>query len=301
VATVVLGLVLVNAGIAVVISLSAHKRATAWPGPGFTFWPERKWQDVERRVAALRLPARAESSVWGTVTYRQGSFPVHLIRIRPVRQDAHPLRVLLTGGVHGTEPAGVEALLRFVEQLSADPARLSGALIDVLPVVNPWGYVYGYRYNGDGQDVNRDYASRRTQEARLVRALFQEDGPYDLVMDLHESKKPGYFLYEYVSPSRGLGRVFAGLVSTLGQPPENAYREWIFPARDGVLRTPAAALAWVALARSLSLDQYARLHGTADSYTVETPVEDDLAERVAVDLRAVSSFITALTRAPAAR
>jgi hypothetical protein len=195
----------------------------------------------------------------------------------------------------------VEALVQFVEQLSADPARLPGAFIDVVPVVNPWGYVYGYRYNGDGQDVNRDYASRRTQEARLVRGLFQRDGPFDLVMDLHESRKPGYFLYEYVSPSRGLGGAFAGLVSTLGQPRENAYREWLFPARDGVLRTPAVALAWVALARSLSLDQYARLHGTTDSYTVETPLEDDLAQRVAVDLRAVRSFITLRGGAQSAR
>ncbi len=289
-----------NAVVAITVSAAAHVHASSWPGPSFTFWPERSWQTIERRIRGLSLPPRITSSVCGEVSYRQGAFAVHLFRVRPA-QPGTPLRVLLTAGVHGTEPAGVEALLRFVERLARDPSRLPGAFIDVVPIVNPWGYVYGYRYNGDGQDVNRDYASHRTQEAVLIRDLIREDGPFDLVVDLHESKNDGYFLYEYRAPAAGMGGAFASLVSGLGLPQENAYREWIFRARDGILRTPAAVLPWVALARSLSLDEYARMRGTADTYTVETPVSGDFEQRVDVDLRALSLFITLRSAAQAAR
>jgi hypothetical protein len=52
-----------------------------------------------------------------------------------------------------------------------------------------------------------------------------------------------------------------------------------------------AALWWVALARQLSLEHYARRHGTRHAYTVESPVDDGLDDRVRIHLRAVAVFV----------
>jgi hypothetical protein len=287
----------INAGICAAIFISAHHEATAWPDESFVFWPERSWRPMKQRIESLRLPARMQRIVLGTVSYNQGDFPVYLFRVSPMRNDARPLKVLLVSGTHGTETAGVEALLQLLEDLARAPSRYPGVSFDIVPLINPWGWVYGYRYNGIGEDVNRDYASRRTEEARLMRGLIRRDGPFDLVMDLHESKKNGYFIYQYLPPDEGLGEDYVRLVRSLGKPREDNYSEWIFPARDGILETPPLVLPWIALGQSLSLEQYARMHGTRHAYTMESPVTDPLADRVAVHQRAARLFIDALTEA----
>jgi len=290
-----------NAVVAITIFRASHHEAVTWPGNSFAFWPERKWDSIEDRIRGLKLPARMESLSLGGVNYRQGSLPVHLIRVYSVRKETPDVKILLVSGIHGTETAGVEALLQFSELLSRNPSQYPGVSFDIVPVANPWGWVYGYRYDGDGEDVNRDFASRRTQEARFVQDLIRRDGPFDLVMDLHESKKTGYFIYQYPPDETGLGSDFAKLVRSMGKPLENSYSEWIFPARNGILKTPAPALYWIALGRSLSLEQFARMHGTAHSYTVETPLTDDFASRVSVHMKTIQTFIARLSEEQAGR
>jgi hypothetical protein len=290
-----------NAAVAVAVFATSHHEATDWPGRSFTFWPERDWRQIDRRVKALPSTERLSTGVLGEVRYRQGTYPVHIVRSTAIRGDGRPLRVLLVSGMHGTETAGPEALLRLAESLAADPGLFPGVTIDIVPVANPWGWIYGYRYNGDGEDVNRDFASHRTQEARLIQGLLRRDGPFDLVMDLHESKKYGYFIYKYEPAGRGLAAEYVRILAAMGKPRENAYSEWIFPARDGVLSTPATALFWIAMGRSLSLDHYARLRGTEHSYTVETPVRDAFDDRVAVHQRTVRTFISRLAESRTGR
>lgn len=282
-------LVAANAAAAAIIAARSHPRATNWPDASFTFWPERRWSEVEEAIDALPRTGRLEASVLGTVAYRGKAYPVHLLSF--AARGADRPRVLLVGSIHGTEPAGGKALLELAGEMARDPALLADVAVDVVPIANPWGWVHGYRYTGNGEDINRDFASSRTQESALLRRLMRERGPYDLVMDLHESKKPGYFLYAYLPPEEGLGSAFTGLVEAAGERPENRYREWFWRAEDGVLRIPTAALLWVAMARQLSLEHYARLAGTRHAYTVETPVDDDLADRVRIHRRAVAVFV----------
>lgn len=293
----VIALLLLNAGIVIAIAAGSHFRASNWPGPSFVFWPQRSWRSVQARLDALPRSPRLARGELGTVSYRGASFPVPILRFRPEGQDTRPLKVLLVSGVHGTETSGVEALLSLAAELARDPSAWPGAAIDVVPVANPWGWVYGYRYNGDGEDMNRDFASGRTREAAIIRELIQTSGPYDLVMDLHESKKYGYFIYQYLPPGPGLGEEYARILRDLGKPPQENYREGIFRTRGGILRIPAAALPWIAAAGRLSLEHYARLHGTRQSYTVETPLWDEFPERVLVHRRTVAAFIASVDSA----
>ncbi len=278
-----------NAAVLVVIVALSHPRATNWPGPEFTFWPERRWSEVQDAIDALGAAKRLRISVLGTVEYRDRAYPVPLLRFAASGPDRP--RVLLVGSIHGTEPAGGRALLELAAEMADDPSLLGDVAVDIVPIANPWGWVFGYRYNGDGEDINRDFASSRTREARLLRDLMRGRGPYDLVMDLHESKKAGYFVYQYLPPEEGLGSSFTGLVEAAGEPLEDRFREWLWRAEDGVLRIPSAALAWFAMAGQLSLEHFARLGGTRHAYTVETPVDDGIADRVRIHRRAVVAFV----------
>jgi hypothetical protein len=278
-----------NAAAVAIIASRSHPRATNWPGPSFVFWPERRWSEVETAIRSLPDAERLTVSTLGTIAYRHTSYPVYLLSFAPRGRDGP--RVLLVGAIHGTEPAGGRALLELAGEMARDPSLLEEAWVDIVPIANPWGWVYGYRYTGNGEDINRDFASSRTRESVLLRGLMRERGPYDLVMDLHESKKAGYFVYQYLPPSEGLGASFADLVHAAGGRLEDRYREWLWRAEDGVLRMPTAALWWVALARQLSLEHYARLHGTRHAYTVESPVDDDLADRIRIHQLAVAAFV----------
>ncbi len=290
-----------NIGIAIAVFSAAHHEASDWPGKSFTFVAQRNWQQIEGKIQALAPSSRLTSSLLGTVEYAQGTLPVHLLRFQSSSAARRPLRVLLVSGVHGTETAGPEALLELAALLSREPSRYANVLLDIVPVANPWGWVYGYRYDGQGEDVNRDFSSRRTQEAILIRRLVRRDGPFDLVMDLHESQRNAYFIYQYLPMDAGLGGEYVKIVESQHRPIAAAYKEWIFPVKGGILRTPPAALFWIALGRSMALDQFARFHGVRQAYTVETPSWDDFNTRVAVHLRTVQVFISRLLAERAGR
>lgn len=106
---------------------------------------DRRHTDVIRRIKALDT-STSESGVVGQATGH------HMWGLGCGAQDA-ARRVLITGGVHGDEPAGVEAVLQFLEQSVADYVRHFHFV--VIPCVNPSGYEANTRDNGSGEDINR--------------------------------------------------------------------------------------------------------------------------------------------------
>jgi protein MpaA len=105
-------------------------------------------------------------------------------------------RALLVAGLHGDEPAGPRALLRF---FSAEAAVLrKGWTFDVLPLVNPIGYDAGTRGRMGCPDLNRAFGNPPTcpETAAIMRKLVKR-GPsdstvaapmWDLVLSLHEDR-----------------------------------------------------------------------------------------------------------------
>jgi hypothetical protein len=84
---------------------------------------------------------------------------------------AEALRVGIFAGVHGDEPAGSFALLRFVRVLEEKPEIARGYCLFLYPVCNPTGFEDNTRHSRSGEDLNRAFwRNSRQPEVRLLQS-----------------------------------------------------------------------------------------------------------------------------------
>ncbi|MFQ5444535.1 MAG: M14 family metallocarboxypeptidase [Nitrospinales bacterium] len=117
-------------------------------------------------------------------------------------------KALISAGIHGDEPAGVETLCAFLEQ-NHYIHHLPDWEITLLPCLNPFGYEYGTRNNHDDMDLNRLFKSTHfPSELIAIQGVLQE--PFDLSLELHEDcDSSGFYLYqkERERPDSEIGRL----------------------------------------------------------------------------------------------
>ncbi len=131
--------------------------------------------------------------------------PIYLVLIsnKPTKDDTPPLRVMITARIHGSEPAGMEALLDFIGDYVRNRGNarelVAGMDLYIVPCVNPEGSrkamehyesTDGYwdwtgRDNLQGLDMNRDFHRAQTNEVQALIHLFNRIRPR-VVVDLHE-------------------------------------------------------------------------------------------------------------------
>lgn len=142
---------------------------------------------VKARIADLEHVAGVDVRQLGDV---EGE-PVHRIRI-PALNGEPKLRVLITGGVHGKEAAGVAGAMLAIDEILADPTRRQDVEYTVIPVVSPWGYINKKRNNPHNKNINRFFLDGPNvpEEVRIIRDTLNE-GHYDLAVDLHAAKSAG--------------------------------------------------------------------------------------------------------------
>jgi hypothetical protein len=79
------------------------------------------------------------------------------------------VRLGLFATLHGDEPEGALALLRFLEQLEREPALARGYALFIYPVCNPGGFEDGTRSSRQGRDLNREFwKGSREPEVRFL-------------------------------------------------------------------------------------------------------------------------------------
>jgi hypothetical protein len=122
--------------------------------------------------------------------YRDRAHPMHLVTSRVAREPRR--RLLVLAGVHGNEHAGTLAIPELLDAL--EPDELAAVELRIVTPVNPVGSAEGSRYNADGFDINRDFLRFETEEARMVRRVFDAARP-DLVLSLHEGPHAATFLF----------------------------------------------------------------------------------------------------------
>jgi len=103
------------------------------------------------------------------------------------------LRIFISTGIHGDEPAGPLAGLRLLQENKWP----DNAEVWFCPCLNPIGFVLNRRENPDGKDLNRDYRHLETAEVRAHIAWLERQPRFDLYLCLHEDwESHGFYLYE---------------------------------------------------------------------------------------------------------
>lgn len=195
------------------------------------------------------------------------------------------LRIYLSSGIHGDEPAPPLALLEMLE---------AGVFDDranwlICPLLNPMGFTRATRETEGGVDLNRDYRHLVSAEIRQHTRWLQRQPNFDLAFCLHEDwESLGFYLYELNPENRptlaepmieAVARVCPIETAAIIDGRESNAPGIIRPIADPLLREmwPEAI--------------YLRAHHTALTYTLESPSALPMATRVAALRTAVESAL----------
>ena len=137
--------------------------------------------------AVRRLRDRYDVVEEARVAYRGTARPILSVSSRTPNPTT---RLLVVSGIHGNEQAGILCVPDILERFD----RAGPVALRVLTPVNAVGAAELSRFNADGYDINRDFIQFRTEEARLVRRIFDDYRP-DFVLSLHEGPQDAAFLF----------------------------------------------------------------------------------------------------------
>jgi murein peptide amidase A len=124
-------------------------------------------------------------------TYQISTYPL----IKLVLGKGNPRRVLISAGIHGDEPAGIDTILSFLENHHYS-SYINNWEITLLPCINPHGYEYGIRENHDEKDLNRLFKEAESEtEVSFAQSVLST--LFELTIELHEdNESSGYYLYQ---------------------------------------------------------------------------------------------------------
>lgn len=251
----------------------------------------------------LHIKVRSYAAVLGRieqVTSRDPSWKVAQIALLTYPPDSYPLialrrrgldgalRVSISAGIHGDEPATVEAVLQFLE--SDLPGRSGRLDLTVLPCQNPFGYAHDTRFNGCGLDLNRQFDKPRTpaQEAQALRR-FALQRQIDLVVDCHEdSEADGFYVWEL--KGQGLPDIGRAVVEDVARSHRITAARVVegCPVTQGIAQpTPERVKRTGGWSHTYFLFQ----NGTPHCVTPETPASCPLEARVQMHLKAIRAAI----------
>ena len=154
---------------------------------------------------------------------------------------------LVLGGIHGDEPAGVDAARRLAAFLGQNPQAARGRTVAILADVNPDGAVRRTRGNANGVDLNRNFPASNWQagvmgrtnnggtaaasepETQAVLRLIERLRP-DRILSIHSTSgsRP---CNNYDGPGATLARLMAArngypVVASIGHPTPGSLGNW---------------------------------------------------------------------------
>jgi len=243
----------------------------------------------ERLQAADAATAHLLLTEIGRVNLPPLDAPIWRVAYRPFQTGLK--QVLVLSGLHGDATAGVDYVLTLIQRLSAGPVSAAPCDMDILPLVNPWGWVHDSARTPDGIDIAADFNRFDSHEARVIRRFLREKR-YDLVLDLREDPHAtGFYLRQY-----GMGHLPASArivdrVRRAGYPIENDPNGiWLKP-RDGIVDVPLWSLKVWPLTRQLTISGYMRRNVSNSVFAVVTPARLPLTDRVAMQQAAVEALL----------
>lgn len=160
----------------------------------------------------------------------------HYVFLGPKGGD-DPVRIGLFAGIHGDEPEGILALVKFLHLLHLKPEWATGYCLFVYPVCNPTGFEDNTRFSRNGKDLNRGFwnNSREPEVHILQKELIAH--AFHGIISLHtDNGSEGFYAFAHG----------ATLTNNLIEPALQAAGQFLprnnnavidgFSARNGVIR-----------------------------------------------------------------
>ena len=164
----------------------------------------RNYTGITDRLKRLDVPMELIGNAHG--------YPIYQIYL--ASSADMPRHILITGGMHGDEPAGVEAVLQFLAR--DNTALLKRFSFMVIPCINPYGYVHNTRETLDDVDINRAFEAEDVAEVAIVKKALGRT-QFLLAIDFHEDyEATGFYLYEGKRDEKYIGPDLAIAAKAIG-------------------------------------------------------------------------------------
>lgn len=253
---------------------------------------------------AASMSSLISLSQLGQVRYGPISYNLYMLDIKdprpslPTQVGRGKKNLCLSAGIHGDEPAGVKAIIRFIKEIGLRSRILKSINLTIFPCNNPYGYENGARTNGKGNDLNRQFRQRSPdQEVSLIKSALAERY-FDLSLELHEDVDSlGFYLYEIKRDDEAsFGKDIINHISK--KYPINLSEEIEgMRADNGIISPKGSEDELKKLMRKRrkwpqALYQFSR--GVRHCITCETPVRLDMGERVDIHLLALGYILKRL-------
>lgn len=196
----------------------------------------RAYSDLVDRLKDLAMRSEAKLEVIGEFEAMGQVYPMFVLCLGSPTLDKP--NVMIAAGIHGDEPAGVEAALRFAESAVRDENLLSRYHFVIFPCNNPTGYELGIRENWKGVDLNRQFNVRKPEPEVFIVMKAIQGRCFDLVVEMHEDiDAPGLYLYEIAGDSNSyVGDEIIASAAAAGYPINLSECIEGMPAHSGVIR-----------------------------------------------------------------
>lgn len=178
----------------------------------------RSYDDLVQRFEHLAQLLNVELEKIGEFDANSRVYPMFTMSLGA--PGAGKTAVLMNAGIHGDEPAGVEAALRFIEENADNSELLSRFCFVIFPCNNPTGYELDTRENWQGVDLNREFNKRKCAPEACIISEALQGRCFDIVFEMHEDiDAPGLYLYEIAEDaSRYVGEKIIAAAQELGSP-----------------------------------------------------------------------------------
>lgn len=224
----------------------------------------------------------------GQVTAGAFQAPLGYVAFRPFRPERR--RALLLAGVRGEDRAAVQALLDLLGDLASAPQAYAAWDLDLIPLLNPWGFAHDRPENPYGIDIERDFGQFRSAEARLLRRFLREKR-YDLAIELREDPRAAGFAIGLTGvEDRAPADALIRRLRTEGHPVADDTLVFLGP-REGVARTPRWGLRLLDWFGQTTMAGYLRTQVSPAVCTLVTPGREPLERRIAMHRLAIDSLL----------
>ncbi len=245
----------------------------------------RSFKIILDRLEAFSRFEKIPLEVLGEISANGETLPILKLELNPHSEAQKS--VLISGGIHGDEPAGVETICEFLSNKLYTPF-LKDWQITILPCLNPSGYQKDTRNNYDDQDLNRLFKlSTSSTEVEIAQKVLTS--PFDLTLELHEDcDSDGYYLFqkENLLSEPPLGRKILNAVEPIMPINRSSEIEEI-PADNGLinrLKEPDEMPWW-------PMALYSYFIGCKRCFTLETTPKLPMDVRVKAHLKAIATAL----------